>query len=97
MRGGDSDLLLLLYYSLHDELVKKFRVGGITNKFWLSHLFLGQQHHVRKNLREPILKEMMNLKLIKYSDEYGADAIEVLKSPLDLDNTSNIYRTLKFF
>ena len=93
----DKKIKLLLYCCLQEELIKKFKVGRIMTKKWFYSRFLGSTHHIRKNLRPPILKEMLLLGALKTNKQYGNDALEICKPLIDLDDTGKIYRSLNFF
>ena len=78
----------LVYLFMHERLRKKSRgiiEIGIKDVFKM----LGEVHHIKKEYRYPVLKELEDFKLIS---QVSRNKISVLKSSVDINNTSKIYR-----
>lgn len=82
----------LLYLSLYNQLVK--RVGAnreITRKDFFC--IIGKHFLVPKNLKNAVVKEMEDRKLI----EAQGNKILILENDFDMENTSKIYLSVGLF
>lgn len=82
----------LLYLSLYNQLVK--RVGAnreITRKDFFC--IIGKHFLVPKNLKNAVVKEMEDRKLI----EAQGNKILILENDFDIENTNKIYSSMGLF
>ena len=79
----------LIYLCIHQRLKEKFRFQTFSNKelLWI----LGKVYHIKKIYHYPILKELEDFDLI---NRVNRNEIILLKSNVDLNNTSKIYRSV---
>ena len=83
----------LMYLLIHDRLKKKSKglidleIKDVFNMF--SYL-----HHIKKEYRYPVLKELEDFKLIS---KVSPTKISVLKSNININNTSKIYKSVGFY
>lgn len=75
----------ILYLGLHNQLVKKFGIGGIIKRkeFFCK---LGRHSQVPKQLRYLVIKEMEEKKLLKLINR---DEIKILKIDINLERDAN--------
>lgn len=83
----------ILYLSFHNSLIKVYGANSIIRR---KDVFakLGRQFLVPQNLREPALKELENMGLLKREDR---DNVRVVDSKLNLDNSSMFFQKLHLF
>lgn len=75
----------LLYLALHNQLTKKYGVGGvITRKDFFAKV--GRHHQIPKPLRHVVIKEMYEKKLI---DVESRDIIRIKGCKLDLNRDAH--------
>lgn len=75
----------LLYLGLHNQLTKKYGIGNIiTRKEFFCKL--GKHYMIPKNLRQVVIKEMEDMKLIKLIDR---DNIEILDLNINIERDSH--------
>lgn len=82
----------LIYLLMQDRLRIKckgleIRTKEVFNMF--SYLY-----HIKKEFRYPILKELEDFKLIS---QVSKTKISILKSKIDINNTSKIYRSVNLY
>lgn len=75
----------ILYLGLHNQLLKKFGVGGIIKR---KELFckLGKHGQIPKKIRYLVIKEMEEKKLLEIVNR---DEIRVLNIDIDLERDAN--------
>lgn len=76
----------LVYLFMHKKLKEKSINNFITKKE--SVMFLSHTFRIPKKYGYAVLKELEEFGLIRSS----GDSIEILKSKVDLDNTSDIFK-----
>lgn len=82
----------LIYLCIHDRLKEKSQ--GIEINIKDVFKMLGHIHHIKKELRYPILKELEEFKLIS---QVSKTKITVLKCRINIKNTSKIYRSVGLY
>jgi len=75
----------LLYLSLHNLLKKRYGVNKIVSRKKL-YCELGKHFLVPKNLRDCVIKELENVKLIERQDR---DNVKILDYELDIEEDAN--------
>jgi len=80
----------LIYLFIHDSLKEKCRGGLVELNIKDVFQMLGEVHHIKKEFRYPVLKELENFKLIS---KVSRNKVSLLKSRVDINNTSKIYRS----
>jgi len=75
----------ILYLGLHNQLVRKFGVGGIMKRkeFFCK---LGKHGQIPKQIRHLVIKEMEDKKLI---EKINRDEIKILSIDIDLERDAN--------
>ncbi len=81
----------LIYLFIHERL--KIKCRGIDLEVKEAFNMLGYVYHIKKEFRYPILKELEDFKLISKTK----NKISVLKSSVDMNNKSKIYRTVGLY
>ncbi len=82
----------IVYLCIHERLKEKFRFQTFSSKelLWI----LGKVYHIKKKFHYPILKELQNFNLI---DRINRNEIVLLKSNVDINNTSKIYKSVGLY
>ncbi|KKN16038.1 hypothetical protein LCGC14_0980000 [marine sediment metagenome] len=82
----------IVYLCIHERLREKFRFQTFSSKevLWI----LGKVYHIKKKFHYPILKELESFDLI---DRINRNEIVLLKHNIDLNNTSEIYRSVGLY
>lgn len=75
----------ILYLGLHNQLLKKFGVGGVIKR---KELFckLGKHGQIPKKIRYLVIKEMEEKGLVKILNR---DEIKILKIDIDIEKDAN--------
>jgi len=75
----------LLYLGLHNQLKKKYGCEAIlTRKEFFTKL--GKHYMIPKELRQYIIKEMVNVELIEVVNR---DYLKILKTDIDIEKNQN--------
>lgn len=77
----------IIYLCIHERLKEKFRFEAFSNKELL--LLLGKVYHIKKKYHYSILQELENFNLIS---KVSRNQMVLIKSKVDLDDTSKIYQ-----
>ncbi len=82
----------LVYICIYNTL--KERSIGMELEIKEVFRMLSSVYHIKKQLRYPVLKEMEDFKLIT---KINSNRISMLKSSVDINNTSKIYRSVGLY
>jgi hypothetical protein len=84
----------LLYISLHNYLVRKVGAGNVISRKELL-VIVGKHFLLPKNLRECLLKEMVQRKLVERKDR---DSVIILDCKIDIEKDANkLYQQIGMF
>ena len=81
-----------MYLLIHHRLKEKYRNYPFDRKELC--IILGKLYLTPKKLRDPIIKELKDFKLIKSS---GLNKFEVIKNGFNINNTSKIFRAVGLY
>ena len=84
----------LMYLIMHETLIKNYQLSDVS-KVELFNVF-SRNFRIKKVFWYPMLKEMEDYKLLKYYSGRNS-YISILKPPIDLNNTSNLYKSVGLY
>ena len=87
-----KDKIPIMYLYIHSKVIEKFVVGIVNRKNVF--IFLSRQFRIKKIYQHPILKELMDYKLII---KHNNSEINIMKLTFDLTNTNKIYKLVGLY